>query len=746
LDLPLPGPSSDAEFTIGSIFDEDAATPTTTPVKARTRPAPREAEPTTPATPAPAPRETRTASTSKTPRIVQEPPLAQTLDTSERLSADLDGVTHINVYSKAKTALGRGLSNFAKTPFECEHGRFESVEGLWYWLGSDHPDRDRLRTLSGFQAKDTGRQLRGPDWNNTPEFIAAIKAGIDAKLAAHPQLLEALRRSTLPLRHYYVFGGAIKEPAEGRWVIEHLEAVRQREREASQEQRTQERAPDRREASTARRNETVSTIARTAARTAMAVENQRFNRIITVTGPLRMSRDQHEALIYALDKLATDGTLIRTGAAAWRDHNPTDQVVRDHVEQLIEDGRDVGLEVYVAPGLGDGDEAEHATVINTAALNQEISEAYLRAVDPYRVRPRNEEDLTRQEKRNAFPAMVLGKEFDRPSSLVIAVGKVDQKQMRGNGGIVYALGHHLGIETIAIDDGRIRESRSQIARTAERGIPASPRAARFELGQGPLDRQIERARQSATARTADLTINVHRLHAGLTESLGRPVEYVGRFPDDQLQSIDPQARRRGLGNPIPLDDRRSAEARENNMRSYLEFAKSDTKTQDKVRTLAEEAIARGTLDLACHCQPDLCHAHAIGHEVAEVARARGLTVATNFASQEQTVERLSQRELRSNLTYERLRSMVDTKLSLQIQNHPELNVKFIEGEEPRPGTVIEKLGDYVALQPDREPLGTVQILHVEQDQAATLRLNDHFEPALSQEPALDLQMETEPNP
>ena len=40
----------------------------------------------------------------------------------------LDGIEHINIYSKGKTELGRLLTNFAQTPFiHPEYGRFESV-------------------------------------------------------------------------------------------------------------------------------------------------------------------------------------------------------------------------------------------------------------------------------------------------------------------------------------------------------------------------------------------------------------------------------------------------------------------------------------------------------------------------------------------------------------------------------------------------------------------------------------------
>jgi len=52
----------------------------------------------------------------------------------------VDGVTHVNIYSKAKTELGRWLSNFAYAPIRITgHGRFASIEAYWYWLKDNVP-------------------------------------------------------------------------------------------------------------------------------------------------------------------------------------------------------------------------------------------------------------------------------------------------------------------------------------------------------------------------------------------------------------------------------------------------------------------------------------------------------------------------------------------------------------------------------------------------------------------------------
>lgn len=138
-----------------------------------------------------------------------------------------DGVTHVNVSSQGRTKLGRLLSNFAHTPFTCADGRFASVEGYWYWLGvpAGHPQCERLRTLSGFDAKKLGRQLRAPDWSTAPGFQDKIRAALRAKAAQHPRILELLTECSLPLAHYYVFNGRPK-PAGGEWILAEWDRIR----------------------------------------------------------------------------------------------------------------------------------------------------------------------------------------------------------------------------------------------------------------------------------------------------------------------------------------------------------------------------------------------------------------------------------------------------------------------------------------------------------------------------------------
>lgn len=115
----------------------------------------------------------------------------------------LDGVRHINTYSKGRTELGRLLSNFAHTPFEHPtHGLFESMEGYWYWC-STGKKHNVLKTLYGFDAKKAGTSFEPIV---TDSFEEDIYNGLVAKLTQTPRIVEKLRTTHLPLVHYYAFG------------------------------------------------------------------------------------------------------------------------------------------------------------------------------------------------------------------------------------------------------------------------------------------------------------------------------------------------------------------------------------------------------------------------------------------------------------------------------------------------------------------------------------------------------------
>jgi len=146
-----------------------------------------------------------------------------------------DGVTHINVWSKGRTELGRLLSNFAHTPFKHpEYGHFASVEAFWYWLSLGQTN-DELRGLHGFQSKQAGRLIRDEVLKHSKlphveNFDAKIKKAILCKIEQNDHVKELLRLSELPLTHYYVWGTSesYKQtyPEEYAWIHEYIADVR----------------------------------------------------------------------------------------------------------------------------------------------------------------------------------------------------------------------------------------------------------------------------------------------------------------------------------------------------------------------------------------------------------------------------------------------------------------------------------------------------------------------------------------
>lgn len=126
-----------------------------------------------------------------------------------------DGVDHINIYSKGKTELGRWMSNFTREPIEVPgHGHFDSIEGYWYWLSKGD---DRLRTMSGFAAKQLGKSLPvNPQFHQQSSealefsFRLMIVEALKAKAAKRPDMVAKLRATSLPLTHYYAFNGTVK--------------------------------------------------------------------------------------------------------------------------------------------------------------------------------------------------------------------------------------------------------------------------------------------------------------------------------------------------------------------------------------------------------------------------------------------------------------------------------------------------------------------------------------------------------
>ncbi|MBT5491936.1 hypothetical protein HOK00_06735, partial [bacterium] len=77
----------------------------------------------------------------------------------------MDGIEHLNVYSKAKTVLGRKLTNMSNVSFNIEiEGKiinFKSLEGYWYFLKKKLLLKEKDLKYSEydcFEAKDRGKK------------------------------------------------------------------------------------------------------------------------------------------------------------------------------------------------------------------------------------------------------------------------------------------------------------------------------------------------------------------------------------------------------------------------------------------------------------------------------------------------------------------------------------------------------------------------------------------------------------
>lgn len=155
----------------------------------------------------------------------------------ECLDPLLEGITHINVYTKSKFSLGKGLSNLANIGFDIDEQHFQSLEGFWYWniTGKRY---DSFKNMTGFEAKKKGLVLceEGSAVTNSddPAFQEEIKRAIRAKIKQNPELLTELIKSTLPLKHYYYHQGTknilafkITDKSKYQWQLDEMERIRE---------------------------------------------------------------------------------------------------------------------------------------------------------------------------------------------------------------------------------------------------------------------------------------------------------------------------------------------------------------------------------------------------------------------------------------------------------------------------------------------------------------------------------------
>lgn len=155
------------------------------------------------------------------------------------LDPHTDGTTHLNVYSRAKTWLGRALSNFAEYQFvHPRDGKFFSVEAYWYWRKMkgllDEEEERKIRSMYGFQVKAYGKELfekYASDSKFSNAFKKDVKDAIRAKIEQNDRLLFEFVESDLPFEHYYVYWGEdggykVISVDNSSWIMDYLGSLR----------------------------------------------------------------------------------------------------------------------------------------------------------------------------------------------------------------------------------------------------------------------------------------------------------------------------------------------------------------------------------------------------------------------------------------------------------------------------------------------------------------------------------------
>lgn len=148
----------------------------------------------------------------------------------------LEGITHINVYTKSKLLVGRNLSNISNIEIKLKEGTFKSLEGYWYWkmTGMKY---DYFKNCSGFEAKKKGSEYvkNGEKYLSSGEknFQEEFKEAIRQKLKQHPSLLLSLIKTNLPLKHYYYHQGTknvlsfkITDKSKHQWQLDEIQRIR----------------------------------------------------------------------------------------------------------------------------------------------------------------------------------------------------------------------------------------------------------------------------------------------------------------------------------------------------------------------------------------------------------------------------------------------------------------------------------------------------------------------------------------
>jgi hypothetical protein len=141
----------------------------------------------------------------------------------------VEGIDHINAYSRSTLPIGRMMSNFYHFPVNTDEGVFQSVEAYYHYLVLPPVEaREELKSLYGYQALVRGRELKeqyGRLDVVTEEFHRKILTACWRKIKRHKYMFKEEYRN-LPIVHYYNYGGKIVVPEHCEWWILGLNKIK----------------------------------------------------------------------------------------------------------------------------------------------------------------------------------------------------------------------------------------------------------------------------------------------------------------------------------------------------------------------------------------------------------------------------------------------------------------------------------------------------------------------------------------
>lgn len=137
-----------------------------------------------------------------------------------------DGYDYINICISGKTELGQMLAPFYNSAFKHPYfGPFNCMEGFWHYVKTEEKD-DRLRALSGSDARKLGKKLTRHYIKN---FHEVINAANFFKIEQNEKLKKLFIESELPFEYYYLFGeGQVQiRPTGWQWMIQGFTEIRE---------------------------------------------------------------------------------------------------------------------------------------------------------------------------------------------------------------------------------------------------------------------------------------------------------------------------------------------------------------------------------------------------------------------------------------------------------------------------------------------------------------------------------------